>query len=371
MKYLARIAQNFLKPGEDVVVEPYGNGIIHDTYLVSYGKGHAKFILQRINLHVFKKPELIMQNIRIVCDHVRRRLEQERNTQFAEWQMLDIIPTIDGRDYFVDEQGLFWRGLSFIHDAAPLENVRNQEQAHEIGTALGRFHYLVHGLDPGRLHDTLPGFHIISHYLAHFDEVVKTCDVSDQSSRLQYCFDFIKNRRQWAPVLENALAEGRLQHRVVHGDPKSNNVMLDIKTGKAVGMIDLDTVKPGLILYDIADCLRSCCNTLADDSGDIETVAVNSDLCQSLLSGYRAEYNLLSDTDYEHLYDAIRLIAYELGLRFVTDFLESDVYFKTEYKGHNLDRAMVQFKLAESIESQETQLRGLINDCRPSCSEGQ
>ena len=371
MKYLARIAQNFLKSGEDVIVEPYGNGIIHDTYLVSYGKGHAKFILQRINLHVFKKPQFVMQNIRTVCDHVRKRLEQKQDTQFAEWQMLDIIPTIDGRDYFVDEHGSFWRGLSFIRDAMSLENVESREEADEIGTALGRFHYLVHGLDPGRLHDTLPGFHIISHYLAHFDEVVGKSDKLDQSNRLQYCFGFIKNRRQWAPVLENALAEGRLQHRVVHGDPKSNNVMLDIKTGKAVGMIDLDTVKPGLILYDIADCLRSCCNTLADDTGDIETVAFDSDLCQSLLSGYLAEYNLLSDTDYEHLYDAIRLVAYELGFRFVTDFLESDVYFKTESKGHNLGRAMVQFKLAESIESQETQLRGLINDCRPSCSEGQ
>jgi len=371
MKYLARIARKFLKSGEDVVVEPYGNGIIHDTYLVSPAKGQEKFILQRINTQVFNNPELVMQNIRTVCDHVQECLKQQRGTKFSDWQILDIIPTIDGSDYFVDEQGSFWRGMSFIRDAMSLENVGSREEAHEIGTALGRFHYLVHGLDPGRLHDTLPGFHIISHYLAHFDEVVGKSDKLDQSNRLQYCFGFIKNRRQWAPVLENALAEGRLQHRVVHGDPKSNNVMLDIKTGKAVGMIDLDTVKPGLILYDIADCLRSCCNTLADDTGDIETVAFDSDLCQSLLSGYLAEYNLLSDTDYEHLYDAIRLVAYELGLRFVTDFLESDVYFKTEYKGHNLGRAMVQFKLAESIESQETQLRGLINDCLPSCSEGQ
>jgi len=364
MKHLVRIVENLLKSGEDIVVEPYGNGVIHDTYLVSYGKGHAKFILQRINLHVFKKPQFVMQNIRTVCDHVRQRLDQKQDIQFAGWQMLDIIPTIDGRDYFVDEQGAFWRGLSFIRDAMALENVESRKEAHEIGRALGRFHYLVHGLDPSRLHDTLPGFHIISDYLGRFDQVVKTCDVSNQSSRLQYCFDFIKNRRQWAPVLENALAEGRLQYEVVHGDPKSNNVMLDIKTGKAVGMIDLDTVKPGLILYDIADCLRSCCNSLADATGDIDTVAFNSTLCRSLLSGYLAEYNLLSDPDYEHLYDAIRLIAYELGLRFVTDFLESDVYFKTEYKGHNLDRALVQFKLAESIESQKIQLTGLIADCR-------
>lgn len=370
MKYCDRIVRKFLKSGEDVVVEPYGNGIIHDTYLVSDGKGHAKFILQRINTQVFNSPELVMRNIRTVCDHVHKRLNRQPDSRFSDWQIIDIIPTIDDRDYFVDEHGSFWRGLSFIRDAVSVENVETRAEAHAIGTALGRFHYLVHGLDAGRLQDTLPGFHIISDYLGHFDQVVNSGDLSDQSSRLRYCFDFIKNRRQWAPVLDHALAEGKLQQRVVHGDPKSNNVMLDIKTGKAVSMIDLDTVKPGLILYDIADCLRSCCNTLADDSGDMQTAAFDSGLCRSLLSGYLAEYNLLSDPDYEYLYDAIRLVAYELGLRFVTDFLESDVYFKTAYKGQNLDRAVVQFKLAESIESQETRLRDLINDCRPSYAEG-
>jgi Ser/Thr protein kinase RdoA (MazF antagonist) len=364
MKHVVRIAQNFLKSGEDVVVEPYGNGIIHDTYLANPAKGQEKFILQRLNLHVFKKPELVMQNIRIVCDHVHKNLEQQRDAKFEQWQMLEIMPASDGQDYFVDEQGSFWRGFSFIDNAMVLENVANQEEAREVGTALGRFHFLVHDLEPGSLHDTLPGFHEISHYLSHFDRVVEKSGKLDHSSRLQYCFDFIKSRRQWAPVIENALAEGRLQFRITHGDPKSNNVMLDINTHKAVSLIDLDTVKPGLILYDIADCLRSCCNTSDETAGDFTTVAFDSNLCGALLSGYLPEYPFLTDADYEYLYDAICIIAFELGLRFVIDFLESDVYFKTEYKGHNLDRAMVQFKLAESIETQENQLTSLIGDCR-------
>ena len=246
----------------------------------------------------------------------------------------------------------------------PLANAGTREEAREAGTALGRFHFLVHDLEPGRLHDTLPGFHEISHYLSHFDGVVKKSAKPNPSSRLQNCFDFIQNRRQWAPVIETALAEGRLKSRITHGDPKSNNVMLDRNTHKAVSLIDLDTVKPGLVIYDIADCLRSCCNTSDETAVDPGTVAFDSNLCEAFLSGYLAEYPFLTDSDYEYLYDAICIIAFELCLRFVTDFLESDVYFKTEYRGQNLDRAMVQFKLAESVESQETRLTSLIADCR-------
>ena len=365
MEHTVRIGTYFLKPGEKIAgVEEYGNGIIHNTYLVRLAEGQGKFILQRVNTRVFGNPALVMQNIRIVCDHVHKRLEHERDAKFEQWQMLEIMPASDGKDYFVDQQGSFWRGFSFIRDAMPLANVGNREEARQVGTALGRFHFLVHDLGIDRLHDTLPGFHEISHYLGHFDRVVEKSGKLEPSSRLQNCFDFINNRRQLAPVIEKALAEGRLKSRITHGDPKSNNVMLDRNTHKAVSLIDLDTVKPGLVIYDIADCLRSCCNSSGETAGDLATVAFDSNLCQALLSGYLAEYPFLTDVDYEYLYDAIRIIAFELGLRFVTDFLESDVYFKTEYKGHNLDRAMVQFKLAASIESQETQLTSLIADCR-------
>ena len=365
MEQTVRIGADFLKPGEKIAgVEEYGSGIIHDTYLVRLAEGQGKFILQRINTRVFNNPALVMENIRIVCDHVHKRLEQERHARFDQWQMLDIMPASDGKDFFVDQQGSFWRGFSFIHNAVPLANVRNREEAGEVGIALGRFHFLVHDLGPGRLHDTLPGFHEISHYLGHFDGAVEKSGKPEPASRLQYCFDFIIKRRQWAPVIENALADGRLKSRITHGDPKSNNVMVDKNTHKAVSLIDLDTVKPGLIIYDIADCLRSCCNTSGETAEGLATVAFDTNLCQAILSGYLTEYPFLTNTDYEYLYDAICIIAFELGLRFVTDFLESDVYFKTEYKGQNLDRALVQFKLAESIELQEIQLKSLIDDCR-------
>jgi len=367
MTYLDRIAHKFLKSGEDVLVEPYGNGIIHDTYLVSPAKGQKKFILQRINLHVFEKPELVMQNIRTVCDHVHGRLHLENDAKYEQWQMLNIIPCSDGRDFYVDEKGLFWRGLSFIEDAMVLEKVGNLEEARQVGIALGRFHFLVHDLDPGRLHDTLPGFHNMVHYLTRFGEVIEKSNIKDHSENLHYCLDFVEKGIDWALLLENANARGKLVHRITHGDPKSNNVMLDKQKHTAVSLIDLDTVRPGLILYDIADSLRSCCNSSDESARDLAKVVFDSNLCRAFLSGYLTEYPFLTDGDYEYLYDAMRIITYELGLRFVTDFLKSDVYFKTEYREQNLDRAMVQFKLVESIESQETLLRSMINDCRTDC----
>jgi Ser/Thr protein kinase RdoA (MazF antagonist) len=365
MDHIVRIARHFLEPGQEIDnAKRHGNGIIHDTYLVTPGKGQGKFILQRLNAQVFKKPELVMQNIRTVCDHIHDQLTQEESSKFTDWQMLEIIRTNDGRDYLVDADGSFWRGLSFIYDALPLEKVKKSQEAIEIGRALGRFHFLVNDLDPARLSDPLPGFHNIGSYLTHYDQVVKSCNKGDQSANLQYCQRFIDIRRKGAQVLENALEQGRLQLRITHGDPKSNNVLLDARTGTAVSIIDLDTVRPGLVIIDIADCLRSCCNSLDEDAGNPETVCFDADLCKALLRGYTTENHWLTDSDFKYLYDAIRLIAFELGLRFVTDFLESDVYFKTDYNEHNLDRAMVQFKLAKSIELQEAEIKNIIADCR-------
>jgi Ser/Thr protein kinase RdoA (MazF antagonist) len=370
MKPLERIARNFLKTEDDVIVEPYGNGIIHDTYLVSPVKGQEGFILQGLNKHVFKKPAWVMQNIRTVCDHVHERLQLEDDLKYEQWQMLDIIPCCDGSDFYVDEKGFFWRALSLIKNATVLENVRTHEEAFEVGRALGMFHFLVHHLDPAALHDTLPGFHNIEKYLARFDEVKNKYNKPDQPDDLLFCFEFIEKRRTWAPVLENACAQKKLKHKIIHGDPKSNNVMLDIRTGKAVSMIDLDTVGTGLIIYDIADCLRSSCHRVDEKKGDPAIVIFDTAFCRELLTGYLTEFPFLTATEFEYLYDAIRLIAYELGVRFVTDFLESDVYFKTEYKRHNLDRAMEQFRLTASIESRETLLRNIINDCRTNRTAG-
>jgi Ser/Thr protein kinase RdoA (MazF antagonist) len=177
--------------------------------------------------------------------------------------------------------------------------------------------------------------------------------------------DFINRRKEFASVLENAKADGKLPLRIIHGDPKVSNVMIDTRTGLAVSIVDLDTVKPGLLHYDIGDCLRSCCNPLGEDPGTPDGVRFEPELCRALLRGYfSVAGGFLTKYDYEFIYDSIRLVAYELGVRFFADYLEGDVYFKVKDREHNLRRALVQFRLVESIESQAQALRAIIREAK-------
>jgi Ser/Thr protein kinase RdoA (MazF antagonist) len=253
--------------------------------------------------------------------------------------------------------------LSFVPRSVCYQTVQDADHAREAGYALGRFHSLISDLDVDRLHDTLKGFHITPQYLRHYDEVLATYDTAAASPQVAYGMRFVEERRAWVSVIEDAKARGDLVQRPIHGDPKINNIMVDEQTGRAVSIVDLDTVKPGLVHYDIGDCLRSCCNPLGEETEQLDEVCFDADLGQAILEGYLAQARgFLSASDYVYLYDAIRLIAFELGLRFFTDHLEGDVYFRARHRGHNLMRALVQFKLTESIEAQETAIRGIIDE---------
>ena len=356
-------AATFAGPEESFIVEPYGRGIIHDTYLVRFTRGEDQFILQRINTQVFKNPEAIMHNLQVISSHVQEKRKSRGAKSYPGWQMVDIIPTREGRNFFVDPEGGFWRSLSFIRGARPLEKITGINDALEVGRALGIFHWLFSDLAPGLLHDTLPGFHNVEQYLTHYDAVSKSGNkVCNDSS---FCREFIAARRGWAPILEEALRQKKLQLRVIHGDPKITNIMLDNATGKAVSMIDLDTVMPGPVQYDIGDCLRSCSNTVGEETADIAAARFDIERCRAVLSGYmEAARSFLTGRDLDFFFDAVRLIPYELGLRFFTDFLENNVYFKVSSSKQNLERAMVQFKLVESIEEQEEEIRGIFEECR-------
>jgi Ser/Thr protein kinase RdoA (MazF antagonist) len=175
----------------------------------------------------------------------------------------------------------------------------------------------------------------------------------------------VEKRRDLARVLEEAKAAGKLQLRPIHGDPKVNNVMLCAHTGQAVSLVDLDTVKPGLVQYDIGDCLRSACNPRGEEARATEAIPFDLDLCRAVLEGYLgAARDCLDDADLDHIFTAARLISFELGLRFFSDHLAGDVYFRTSRPGHNLDRALVQFKLTESIEAQEQEIRAIVESLR-------
>ena len=371
---LFAVAEAFAAHGQVIAVQPYGSGNVHDTFLVTVGgaqplalegAGESRFILQRLNTRVFRQPELVMANLRTCTEHLRRRLEQVPAGAGRRWEAPRVLLTRDGRDHVIDSSGAFWRALSFIDAAQTFDIIKDMAHAREVGYALGRFHLLLSDLPPERLADTLPGFHVTPCYLRHYDEVLAKRG-APTSPEAAYALQFISARRGWVAVLEEARAQGKLDLRAIHGDPKVNNVMLNAATGRAVAMVDLDTVKPGLVHYDIGDCLRSGCNPLGEETEEWERVCFEPDLGRAILAGYLAEAgDFLTPNDYAYLFEAIRLIAFELGLRFFTDYLAGNVYFKARHRDHNLARALVQFRLTESIESQETALRAMIRDESP------
>jgi len=362
---LVAAADQFKSLGEVIDIREHGDGNVNDTFLVSLDADREEyFILQRINTRVFRQPELVMRNMRTLTEHVRERLERSPLRPGRRWEVPRVLLAKDGQDRWIDPGGSVWRAISFVEASQSFDTIKDIEHAREVGYALGMFQTLISDLPVERLADTLEGFHITPRYLRHYDEVLGK-NRPRRSPEVDYCLRFVSARRAWAHVLEHAKAGGKLQLRPIHGDPKVSNVMIDTTTGQAVSIVDLDTVKPGLVHYDIGDCLRSCCNPSGEETERWEEVRFEADLCEAILQRYLSlARDFLTDSDYEYLDEAIRLIAFELGLRFFTDHLEGNVYFKARHREHNLLRALVQFKLTESIEFQERAIRTIIQDMR-------
>ena len=364
-EYSFAAADRFKPCGKIVDVHAYGNGNINGTFLVTLDSEEEKhFILQRLNTRVFRRPELVMRNMRVCTEHILGRLQDGRARNGRRWEVPRLLPAGDAGDYWLDPDGSFWRAMGFINSARSFDTIRNEDHATEIGHALGTFHDLIGDLPPERLADTLEGFHVTPLYLRHYDEVLAGSTVA-HSPEADHALRFVNGRRDIVNVLEEGRASGRLRLRPIHGDPKVNNVMIDDATQQAVGIVDLDTVKPGLIHYDVGDCLRSGCNPLGEETARWEAVRFEPDLCRAILEGYLgAAGRSLDGNDYAYLFDAVRTIAFELGLRFLTDYLEGNVYFKAAYPEHNLLRALVQFRLTESIESREKDIGRIVEEMR-------
>ena len=366
MKSIWKVAEQFSANKRVTEVCEHGNGNINDTYLVSVtSNGNDKFILQHINTHVFTRPELVIRNLHTYTQHVDQKLA-ERSNGVRRWDVPHIRATRDGVDYHIDESGSFWRAISFVNHSHSYETVQSANHAREAGYALGKFHSLVSDLSTTEMHDTLEGFHITPAYLQNYDAVMAQDPQGKDNPEVRYCHQMIAERRDWATVLEDAKDAGHLKIRTIHGDPKINNIMICNETGQAVSVIDLDTVKPGLVHYDIGDCLRSSCNLLGEDSLDFENIHFETDLARSILEGYISVANeFLTQSDYDYFFDAIRLLTFELGVRFFQDYVAGNVYFKVKHPEHSLERAIVQFKLTESIEAQEAYIRKIITDFKP------
>ena len=359
LHHYSSVAEQFAPYTQVISVHEFGNGNINDTYLVTVDidlPEEKQFVLQRINTQVFKQPKLIMQNMRAFTEHMRRRARDEGH----QWEMPRVIPACDGHDFYMDPEGNFWRAISYVHGARSFETIKDAALAREVGYALGTFQYLISDLPTHKLADTLEGFHIMPRYLQNFNRAFSQNGFKS-NAEVKYCLNFIEQRREFAHVLENARKQGKLQLRPVHGDPKVNNVMIDEATGRAISLVDLDTVKPGLIHYDIGDCMRSGCNPLGEETEQWEAVQFDPEIGAAILEGYLTQArNFLTVADYDYLFDSIRLLALELGVRFFTDYLDGNVYFKIKHPQHNLQRALVQFKLTESIEAYEADIRHII-----------
>jgi hypothetical protein len=358
---LFKIAQIFNPNSPIRSVLEHGGGNVNDTYMVE--SETQRFVLQRINTHVFKKPENILDNMVAIDKHVADKQDILISLGKRRWEMPTVLRAQGGLPYHWDSKGNFWRAISFIGGSTAHQKVQSAKHAWESGFALGFFQLLISDMNIADLHDTLPGFHVTPGYLAKYQNSLAKPVRPDLTPEVRYCKKVIEDRSEFASILEDAVARGELHHRPIHGDPKAANIMIDNSTGEGIALIDLDTAKPGLIHYDIGDCIRSCCNPLGEETQDFNAIKFDIKLAREILRGYLSvARDFLTKADYAHLYNAIRLIPLELGIRFFTDHLDGDVYFKVKYPSHNLNRAIIQFKLLESIEAQETAIRTIIEE---------
>ena len=354
------VASSFAIEGSVLAISELGHGNVNDTYLVETDvPTKNKYVLQRINKSVFKHPHQIAENIDVISKHIHRKLANETITQ--NWEVINLIKCSNGDPLFKESEESIWRMTTFAKNTTIFQKIDSPRLARESGKALGRFHFLLFDLDKSKLNDTLPGFHHTPGYLEQFANSMSGFTGSINHPEIEFCNYFIESRRSRVDSFEKLKQEGTITTAVIHGDPKVDNVLFDEITSKAIGMIDLDTVKPGLLHYDIGDCLRSVCNPAGEESRDLDRVIFNLEFAKEWIAGYLESAGDILTTEDKYLFhEAAWLISFELGLRFFSDYLEGNVYFKTKHKNQNLQRALVQFKLVEDIERKERKIRDLI-----------
>lgn len=346
---IGTVVSQFQTGGAFLSAAPFGSGLIHRSYCVTVTTG-ARFLLQRINTHVFPQPIELMENI----DRVTAHLGSLAATNAC--RALTLIPALDGRTFAVDADGMYWRLYRYIEGTRTIEHVESAEQCFQVARAFGDFQLQLTTLPPPRLHDTIPGFHSTPQRIARLESAI----AADTANRVKFAgpeIDFVQSRISLARVLLDA----GMPERVTHNDTKINNVLLDDNTGEGVCVIDLDTVMPGLALYDFGDMVRTAANTAPEDERDLAQVRMRFDYFDPLLRGYLAAAGAFLTREEKRLLPfSGQLITFEIAIRFLSDYLAGDTYFKVHRDGHNLDRARAQFRLLESIEQQERPMNRLV-----------
>ncbi len=340
----------------------YGSGHINDTYCGSFDQAgllRIRYILQRINTNVFRTPVELMENIARVTRHSLERLLEAGHPE-AHRRTLTCIPAIDGKPYAVDSLGNYWRVYPFIERATGHDEIETNEQAFQAAKAFGNFQKLAADLGGERLHETIPNFHNTPKRLEALEAAIEA-DPMNRAIGLRSEIDFVLSRAADCSRITDLIATGVIPERVTHNDTKLNNVLLDDRTAEGVCVIDLDTTMPGSALYDFGDMVRTATPTTREDSTDLRNLDLRLDRFEALVGGYLAAAgSFLIAAEVENLAFSGKLLTLECGIRFLTDFLMGDVYFKIKHPGHNLDRCRNQFAFVAAIEKRLPEMEKVV-----------
>ena len=341
---------------------PYGSGHINDTFLLTFdveGEGKRNVILQRMNNEVFSDPVGLMENIVGVTSYLRKKIIDDGGDPDRE--TLNVIPTVDGKDYYVDEAGDYWRSYKFITDATSYDKVEKPEHFYQSAVAFGHFQCMLADYPAETLHETIVGFHDTKARFATFKKVVEE-DVMGRAASVEKEIQFVLEHEDVANYFSDLLAKGEIPLRVTHNDTKLNNIMIDNETGKGICVIDLDTVMPGLAMNDFGDSIRFGASTAAEDEMDLSKVSCSMELFDLYAKGFIEGCDgKLTKREIELMPMGAKTMTFECGMRFLTDYLQGDTYFKVHREGHNLDRCRTQFKLVEDMEKKWYTMQEIVN----------
>ena len=351
---------NFAIDGEFVSCEPYGSGLINRTYVAVYNEGgrRVRYIVQRINTNLFKNVDGLMNNIKLVTEFNRAEIMKRGGDPDRE--SLTLVPTKNGGTYFRTEEGDCYRVYVFIENAKGYDVVEKPEHFYESAVAFGKFAMLLDRFDSSKLFEVLPDFH---NTVKRFDNFRRSleADKFNRAKDVKKEIGFALEREKITHTIVDLLASGKMPSRVTHNDTKLNNVLIDTRTDKAVSVIDLDTMMPGSICYDFGDSIRFGCNPCLEDTPETEKVIFNMPLFEAYTKGYLSVFgDTITDIERKNLPMGAILMTYECGIRFLTDYLDGDVYFRKTREGQNIDRTRTQFKLVSDMEKRYDEMLSAV-----------
>ena len=355
------VAQHFEFEGELVKVCRWGNGHINDTFLLVYqiGKmGRLKVILQMMNKNVFPKPVELMENVMGVTNFLNKKIEAAGGDPMRE--TLNVIPAKDGNPYYMDEDGEYWRAYVYVTDAQSYDMAESLDDFYESAYSFGNFQSMLSDYPAETLHETIEKFHDTRNRFANFKKAVEA-DIMGRAAEVQDEIQFVLDREKDACFFAEMIDRKEIPLRVTHNDTKLNNIMIDNQTGKGICVIDLDTVMPGLAMHDFGDAIRFGANTAAEDEKDLDKVWFDLNLFDIYTKGFiEGCAGRLTDKEIELLPMGAKVMTFECGMRFLTDYLQGDTYFKVHREGHNLDRCRTQFKLVEDMEQKWATMQDIV-----------